>query len=39
MVCLDRRKTMIASGEECLHVARVLDAINRSQKSGKAIAL
>jgi predicted dehydrogenase len=37
--CLDRRKTMIASGEECLHVARVLDALNRSQKTGKAIAL
>jgi predicted dehydrogenase len=37
--CLDRRRKMIASGEECLQVARVLDAIHRSQKAGGAIAL
>ena len=37
--CLDRRVKMLASGEECLHVARVLDAMNRSQKTGRAIRL
>jgi len=37
--CLDPRKKMIASGEECLNVARVLDAIHRSQQMGKAVAL
>ncbi len=37
--CLDRRLKMTASAEECLHVARVLDAMNRSQKTGKAIML
>jgi hypothetical protein len=30
---------MMASGEECLNVMRVLDAIERSQKTGKAITL
>jgi len=37
--CVDRRAKMMASGEECLNVMRVLDAIGRSQKTGKAIAL
>lgn len=37
--CLDRRRKMLASGEECLTVARVLNAMNRSQRSGKAVAL
>ncbi len=37
--CLDRRMKMLASGEECLHVARVLDALNRSQKTGKPVQL
>jgi predicted dehydrogenase len=37
--CLDRRIKMLASGEECLAVARVLDATQRSQKTGKAIRL
>jgi predicted dehydrogenase len=37
--CLDRRKKMIASGEECLTVARVLDAMNQSQKTGKPVKL
>ena len=37
--CLDRRTKMIASGEECLNVIRVLDAIARSQKFGKAVAV
>ena len=37
--CLDRRRKMIASGEECTHVARVLDAMNRSQTTGKAVEL
>jgi hypothetical protein len=29
----------MASGEECLHVARVLEALNRSQKTGKPVQL
>ena len=37
--CLDRRAKMIASGEECINVMRVLDALGRSQKTGKAITL
>ena len=37
--CLDRRLKMLASGEECLNVARVLDAIGKSQKTGKAVTL
>ena len=37
--CLDRRMKMLASGEECVHVARVLDALNRSQRTGKPIKL
>jgi len=37
--CLDRRIKLIASGEECLNVARVLDAIHRSQKTKKAVTL
>jgi predicted dehydrogenase len=37
--CIDRRAKMMASGEECLNVMRVLDAIGRSQKTGKAIVL
>jgi len=37
--CLDRRMRMLASGEECLNVARVLDALNRSQKMGKPVQL
>jgi predicted dehydrogenase len=37
--CLDRRVKMVASGEECLQVARVLDAVHRSQKTGRAAAL
>jgi len=37
--CLDRRKKMLAAGEECLTVARVLDAMVRSQKTGGAIKL
>jgi predicted dehydrogenase len=37
--CLDRRRKMLAPGEECLAVARVLDAMNRSQKTGKAVRL
>jgi predicted dehydrogenase len=37
--CLDRRMAMLASGEECLNVARVLDALNRSQRTGKPIKL
>jgi predicted dehydrogenase len=37
--CLDRRAPMLAAGEECLNVMRVLDAIGRSQKSGQAIAV
>ena len=37
--CLDRRMKMNAPGEELLQVARVLDAIARSQKTGKAITL
>jgi predicted dehydrogenase len=37
--CLDRRTAMLASGEECLNVARVLDALNRSQRTGKPIKL
>ena len=37
--CLDRRRKMNASGEELLRVARVLDGIERSQKTGKAISL
>jgi predicted dehydrogenase len=37
--CLDRRTKMVASGEECLTVARVLDAIQTSQKTGKAVSL
>ena len=37
--CLDRRTKMIASGEECLNVMKVLDAIHRSQKTKKAVTL
>lgn len=37
--CLDRRTKMIASGEECLDVARVLEAIHRSQKTKQAVTL
>jgi predicted dehydrogenase len=37
--CLDRDLPLIASGEEILHVARVLDAVYASQKTGKAVAL
>jgi predicted dehydrogenase len=37
--CLDRDLPMIASGEEIVNVARVLDAIYQSQKTGKAVAL
>lgn len=37
--CLDRRRTMNASGEEILQVARVLDAIQQSQKTGRAVNL
>jgi predicted dehydrogenase len=37
--CLDRNAKMMASGGECLNVMRVLDAIGRSQKTGKAITL
>jgi predicted dehydrogenase len=37
--CLDRRKKMIASGEELLEVTRVLDGIARSQKTKKAVEL
>jgi len=37
--CLDPRLPMLASGDECLHVARVLDAIQRAQKTGKAVRL
>ena len=37
--CVDGRAKMMASGEECLNVIRVLDAICRSQKTGKAITL
>jgi len=37
--CIDRRAKMMASGEECLNVMRVLDAIERSQKTGKAVTL
>jgi predicted dehydrogenase len=37
--CLNSRLPMLASGSECLYVARVLDAMNRSQKTGKAVAL
>jgi predicted dehydrogenase len=37
--CLDRRVKLVASGEECLNVMRVLDAIHRSQKAGRAVSL
>jgi len=37
--CLDRRVKTNASGEELLQVARVLDAVYRSQRMGKAVAL
>jgi predicted dehydrogenase len=37
--CLDRRAPMLASGEECLNVMRVLDGMSRSQRTGRAIAL
>ncbi len=35
--CLDPEMPMLASGEECIHVARVLDALQRSQKTGRAV--
>jgi predicted dehydrogenase len=37
--CLDRRKKMIAAGEELLEVTRVLDGIARSQRTKKAVDL
>ncbi len=37
--CLDPDLPLIASGEELLHVARMLDAIYTSQKTGKAVGL
>jgi predicted dehydrogenase len=37
--CLDPHLSLIASGEEILHVARILDAIYTSQQTGKAVAL
>jgi predicted dehydrogenase len=37
--CLDRDLPLIASGEEILNVARVLDAIYTSQQTGKAVTL
>jgi predicted dehydrogenase len=37
--CLDGRRKMIGSGEECVNVARVLDAMGRSQRTGRAVAL
>ena len=37
--CLDRDLPLIASGEEILHVARMLEAIYTSQKTGRAVAL
>jgi predicted dehydrogenase len=36
---LDPKKKMIAAGEECIAVQKVLDAIDRSARSGKAITI
>lgn len=35
----DPRKKMIASGKECLQVARILDAIKKSARTGREVAL
>jgi predicted dehydrogenase len=37
--CLDRDLSLLASGEEILAVARMLDAIYTSQKTGRAVGL
>lgn len=37
--CLNPRKKMIASGQECIEVMKVLDAIDRSAASGKAVKI
>lgn len=37
--CLDRDLPLLASGQELLHIARMLDAIYTSQKTGRAVSL
>jgi predicted dehydrogenase len=37
--CLDPKLPLLAAGDECLPIARLLDALQQSQRTGKAVAL